>query len=49
LIQAFEDNKNSQDLSAQLVFGGIKANGQMPVNAGRYKFGDGLQTAMRAG
>jgi beta-glucosidase-like glycosyl hydrolase/CubicO group peptidase (beta-lactamase class C family) len=45
LIQAFEDNKNSQDLSAQLIFGGIKANGQMPVNAGKYKFGDGLQTA----
>jgi len=45
LIQAFEDNKNSQDLTAQLIFGGIKANGQLPVNVGKYKFGNGLQTA----
>ncbi len=43
LIESFEDNKNSQDLSAQLIFGGIKANGMMPVSAGKYKAGQGLE------
>ena len=45
LIQAFEDNKNSQELTAQLIFGGIKANGTLPVSAGKYKSGQGLEMA----
>ena len=44
LIMAFEDNKNSQELSAQLIFGGIKAKGKLPVNTGKYKEGMGLLT-----
>jgi beta-glucosidase-like glycosyl hydrolase/CubicO group peptidase (beta-lactamase class C family) len=45
LIQAYEDNKNSQELTAQLIFGGIKANGTMPVSAGKYKYGYGVELA----
>lgn len=45
LIQTYEDNKNSQELSAQLIFGGIKANGTLPVSAGKYKYGQGLEMA----
>ncbi len=45
LIQAYEDNKNSQELTAQLIFGGIKANGTMPVSAGKYKYGYGVEMA----
>jgi CubicO group peptidase (beta-lactamase class C family) len=45
LIQTYEDNKNSQELSAQLIFGGIKANGTLPVSAGKYKYGQGMEIA----
>jgi beta-glucosidase-like glycosyl hydrolase/CubicO group peptidase (beta-lactamase class C family) len=46
LIVAYEDNDLSQELSAQLIFGGIKANGKLPVHVDeRYAFGSGKETA----
>lgn len=46
LIVAYEDNKFSQELSAQLIFGGIKANGKLPVHVDeRYTFGSGHEIA----
>jgi beta-glucosidase-like glycosyl hydrolase/CubicO group peptidase (beta-lactamase class C family) len=42
LIVSYEDNPLSQELSAQLIFGGIKANGQLPVTVNeRFKAGSG--------
>ena len=44
IIVSYEDNKHSQELSAQLIFGGIKANGTLPVSAGQfYKSGKGIE------
>jgi beta-N-acetylhexosaminidase len=44
LIVSYEDNNISQELSAQLIFGGIKANGKLPVHVDmRYTYGTGLQ------
>lgn len=43
LILTYQDSKNSQDLAAQLIFGGVGANGKLPVSIGdKYKEGDGL-------
>lgn len=43
LIIAYQDTKNSQELSAQLVFGGPGASGRLPVSVGnKFKAGDGL-------
>ena len=43
LILTYQDSKNSEDLAAQLIFGGIGANGKLPVSIGeKYKEGDGL-------
>jgi len=45
LIVAYEDNEITQRLSPQLIFGGIRAKGYLPVGAGKvYKPGDGLST-----
>ncbi len=35
MIMSYEDSKISQDLSAQLLFGGISASGRLPVSAGK--------------
>lgn len=44
LIVAYQDTKNSQELAAQLIFGGIGANGKLPVSVGnKFKAGDGLE------
>lgn len=44
LIVSYEDNALSQELSAQLIFGAIKANGKLPVHVDeRYTYGTGLQ------
>lgn len=46
LIVAYEDNDLSQELTAQLIFGGIKAKGKLPVHVDeRYTFGSGLEIA----
>jgi beta-N-acetylhexosaminidase len=43
LILTYQDSKNSEDLAAQLIFGGVGANGKLPVSIGeKYKEGDGL-------
>jgi beta-N-acetylhexosaminidase len=45
LLMAYEDKKIVQALSAQLIFGGIPAGGNLPVSAGaRYQAGDGIST-----
>lgn len=45
LIVAYQESDNTQDLSAQLIFGGIAANATLPVSVNEYfKEGDGLQT-----
>ncbi|MEX1190057.1 MAG: glycoside hydrolase family 3 N-terminal domain-containing protein [Bacteroidia bacterium] len=44
LIVSYEDNDLSQELSAQLIFGSIKANGKLPVHIDdRYTFGSGKE------
>ncbi len=44
LIIAYQDTKNSQELAAQLIFGGLSANGKLPVSVGeKFKAGDGLE------
>ena len=46
LIVAYEDNDLTQELTAQLIFGGIKAKGKLPVHVDdRYSFGSGLEIA----
>ncbi|TDU43483.1 beta-glucosidase-like glycosyl hydrolase [Gelidibacter sediminis] len=43
LIVAYQDSKASQELTAQLIFGGISASGKLPVSIGtKFKYGDGL-------
>jgi len=43
LILSYEDNEHTQSLSAQLIFGGIKASGSLPVGSHkRYPAGSGL-------
>ena len=44
LIVAYQDTQNSQELTAQLIFGGISANGKLPVSVGKkFKAGAGLE------
>ena len=44
LILTYQDSKNSEDLAAQLIFGGVGANGKLPVSIGnKFKEGDGLE------
>lgn len=44
LILAYQDNKHVQELSAQLIFGGIGATGKLPVTVNNdYKYGHGIQ------
>jgi beta-glucosidase-like glycosyl hydrolase/CubicO group peptidase (beta-lactamase class C family) len=46
LIVAYEDNELSQELTAQLIFGAVKASGKLPVHVDdRYTFGSGLAMA----
>jgi len=43
LIMAYQDNRHTEELAAQLIFGGIGASGTLPVSIGHtYKAGDGL-------
>lgn len=43
LIVTYQDNYDVEDLTAQLVFGGISAGGRLPVSVGdKFSYGDGL-------
>lgn len=43
LIVTYQDNTLAEELTAQLIFGGISANGHLPVSIGtKYKAGHGL-------
>lgn len=45
LVMAYQNDPLVQELSAQLIFGGIKASGKLPVSLNNYyKIGDGLKT-----
>ncbi|MEM6804973.1 MAG: serine hydrolase, partial [Bacteroidota bacterium] len=44
VVQVYEDDSLSQILAAQLLFGGIAAEGKLPKNMGPYAYGAGLQT-----
>ncbi len=42
IIVSYEDNELSQEISAQLIFGGIISNGKLPITIdSRYPFGSG--------
>ncbi|TVZ26510.1 beta-glucosidase-like glycosyl hydrolase [Gillisia sp. Hel_I_86] len=44
IILTYQDSDNSEDLAAQLIFGGVGANGKLPVSVGnKFKEGDGLE------
>lgn len=43
LIATYQDSESAQNLSAQLIFGGVGANGQLPIGIGeKFKAGDGI-------
>jgi len=45
LIMAYQESKNTQDLSAQLIFGAIGSKGKLPVTVNKhFKLGAGLKT-----
>lgn len=44
LVVAYQDSENTQELAAQLLFGGVGANGKLPVRVGdKFLSGDGLE------
>lgn len=44
LIETYQDSELSEDLAAQLIFGGVGAHGKLPVSVGdKFKAGDGLE------
>ena len=46
ILVSYEDSDVAQELSAQLIFGGITAKGKLPVTVNNtFKYGDGLTTA----
>jgi beta-N-acetylhexosaminidase len=45
LVLAYQDTDNAQDYAAQLVFGGIKANGRLPVSVSpHFNYGAGIDS-----
>lgn len=43
LIVTYQDNADVEDLTAQVIFGGVSARGRLPVSVGRkFAYGDGL-------
>lgn len=43
LVLTYQDSENSQELAAQLIFGGATATGKLPVSVGdKFKVGEGL-------
>jgi beta-glucosidase-like glycosyl hydrolase/CubicO group peptidase (beta-lactamase class C family) len=46
LVVTYEENEDTQDLAAQVIFGGIGANGRLPVTASSYfPAGEGFRTS----
>ncbi|MGB8704810.1 MAG: glycoside hydrolase family 3 N-terminal domain-containing protein [Gillisia sp.] len=44
LVLTYQDNENAEDFAAQLIFGGVGANGKLPVSVGdKFEQGDGLE------
>ncbi|MGI0105997.1 glycoside hydrolase family 3 N-terminal domain-containing protein [Salinimicrobium sp. WS361] len=44
LVVAYQDSEETQEVAAQLIFGGLGANGKLPVSVGKkFKGGDGLE------
>lgn len=47
IVMSYQDHPLMQDISAQVIFGGIAANGKLPVTAGRfYPYGTGFNTGV---
>ncbi len=47
MLIAYQNTATSQELAAQLLFGGIGASGKLPVSIGnRYRVGDGLTISL---
>jgi len=45
IILAYQENRLTQDLAAQLIFGGIGASGRLPIDIGRkFRQGEGVDT-----
>jgi len=45
LLLGYQDNEITQDIAAQVLFGGVGASGRLPVSVGNwYKCGDGVDT-----
>ncbi len=42
IILAYQDNQDTQELSPQLIFGAIKANGKLPVTVETFRVNEGL-------
>lgn len=42
IVLSYQNSKTAQEKSAQLIFGAIKANGELPVTAGLFNIGDGI-------
>ncbi|HUH28191.1 glycoside hydrolase family 3 N-terminal domain-containing protein [Gelidibacter sp.] len=43
LIIAYQDSKEAQELTAEVIFGGIGAQGKLPVSIGnKFKYGEGI-------
>ena len=46
LIMTYQDNTNAEELAAQLIFGGVGAEGRLPVRVGStFALGEGLDVA----
>ena len=46
LVVTYEENEDTQDLAAQVIFGGIGAKGRLPVSASSYfNAGDGIRSS----
>jgi len=45
ILMSYEDSDVSQELSAQLLFGGIQAKGKLPISVTDYNEGDGFLTS----
>ena len=44
LICTYEDNDITRDISPQIIFGALRAEGKLPVTTGNFKSGTGIRT-----
>lgn len=48
IVLTYQDNNITQDIAAQLIFGGVSANGKLPISIGsKFKSGDGITTSKK--